>query len=185
MAPHPALAVGLALGASDPAANIELNLAGATIRDLQVELPVALAAMVAPGAGALRPAGRLVLRSEQLRIGGSAFHGTMEIEWREARLGPGNGLAIGAHVAHLRAAGDSVAIEVANLEGPLRLQAVGSWRSSEGLELTGTAEPRRDPDGALAEFLRGVCADYRDGRCAFRVSASRPMGGAYGALAGR
>lgn len=182
--PRARLEAELALGAADPAARLELGFGGVTIRGLRLDLPGALAATLAPEARVLRPGGRLVVRSERLHLAGGAVHGTMEIEWREARLGPPPGLALGSHVARLRGAGDGVAIELASLEGPLRLQGTGSWRAREGLRAAGTAEPLQDPDGALAAFLRGVCAEYHAGRCTFRVAAFGQAPAGY-AAAGR
>jgi hypothetical protein len=37
------------------------------------------------------------------------------------------------------------------------------------LALSGIAEPRPDAAAGLTPFLRGVCPEFRDGRCIFQI----------------
>jgi len=72
-------------------------------------------------------------------------------------------------VARLRGAGSRVDIELGTLGGPLRVAGAGSWSPRGGLALSGTAEPRPDAAAGLVPFLRGVCPEFRDGRCIFQI----------------
>jgi hypothetical protein len=91
------------------------------------------------------------------------------VEWRDIRLARASGIELGSHVARLRGAGSRVDIELATLDGPLRVSGSGSWSPRGGLAVSGTAEPRPEAAAALVPFLRGVCPEFRDGRCLFNI----------------
>lgn len=164
------LAADVALGPSDPAARVELGIGAATVRALRLELPGAVFAILLPQAAVLRPAGRLVISAEELFVSAGAMRGNVQIEWHGGSFGAARGLAFGSHVARLRGDGEGVLVELASLEGPVRIQGTGKWTRREGLSIEGIAEPRQDPEGTLTAFFGRVCADARGGRCAFRIS---------------
>jgi hypothetical protein len=58
---------------------------------------------------------------------------------------------LGSHVARLRGGGAKVDVELASLEGPLKLFGGGSWTRSAGLVVSGSAEARA---ASVAPFLR-------------------------------
>jgi hypothetical protein len=110
------------------------------------------------------------IRSESLRIDDQSVLGRADIEWRSIRLARARGLELGSHVARVRGGGSKVDIELATLEGPLRVSGGGSWTREKGLVISGSAEPETGASGELAPFLRSVCSDYRDGKCGFSFS---------------
>jgi hypothetical protein len=77
----------------------------------------------------------------------------------------------GSHVIRMRGSGSGskVDIELATLEGPLRLGGRGNWTRSAGLAVSGTVEHVAQPTPVLTAFLKGMCTDYRDDRCRFEI----------------
>jgi general secretion pathway protein N len=158
------------LGGSASPAHLELSRGSAAVQKLDVELPGAILAMAVAGLEALDPGGRVRIRSDSLRLEPRSLLGMAEIEWRQVRLAPARGLDLGSHVARLRGGGSRVDVELATLDGPLKLAGRGTWTRDAGLDFSGTAEPASGRDGALASFLKGMCSEYRDGRCDFRIT---------------
>ncbi len=150
--------------------HVEVGAGSIEVRDLALELPGKLVAALAPPLQVLGPEGRLKIQSDNLRIEGETVFGLATVEWRDIRLARSSGLDLGSHVARLRGAGSRVDVELGTLGGPLRVAGAGSWSPRSGLAISGTAEPRPDAVAALEPFLRGVCPEYRDGRCIFQIS---------------
>jgi general secretion pathway protein N len=139
------------------------------VKDLALELPATLLATLAPPLQLMGPEGRLRIQSDDLRVEGDTVLGLANVEWRDIRFARAAGLELGSHVARLRGAGSRVDIELGTIEGPLRVSGSGSWSASGGLAVSGTAEPRPDAAAALTPFLRGMCPDFKDGRCVFQI----------------
>jgi general secretion pathway protein N len=139
------------------------------VRDLALEVPGRLVAALAPALQVFGPEGRLTIQSADLRIEGETVLGLATVQWRDIRLARSSNLELGSHVAQLRGAGSRVDIELGTLGGPLRVAGAGSWSPRGGLALSGSAEPRADAAAELSPFLRGVCPEFRDGRCIFQV----------------
>ncbi len=163
------LAADLTLGEAAEAMQLQVSPSHTTIRGLKLELPARILSAYAPGLEAFGPEGTLRIRSDDLRFEDGSILGLAEIEWRQIRLARAQGLDLGSHVARLRGGGSKVDIELGTLEGPLRLSGGGTWVRDAGLTLSGAAEHGAEPSPALATFFRGVCAEYRDRRCAFRL----------------
>jgi hypothetical protein len=109
------------------------------------------------------------VQSDDLRLEGDSVLGLATIEWRDIRLARASGVELGSQVARLRGAGSRVDIELATLDGPLRVAGGGTWSPRGGLTLSGTAEPRPEAAATLVPFLRGVCPEFRDQRCIFQI----------------
>ena len=150
--------------------SLELGLGSVTLRHLDVELPGAFVAGLAPGADTVSPEGRVHILAESLRVDSASILGSAEVEWRDLKIARPQAMALGSHVAHLRGAGKSLAIELATLEGPLRVSGSGDWTRGKGLSLYGTAAPMDSAPPALAPFLKGMCAEYREAKCFFRIA---------------
>lgn len=159
----------LVLGEIARGTQLELSPASVTVRKLELELPAAMLSGLAPELEVLDPGGKLRVRSDNLRFAEGSVLGLADIEWREVRLGTAQKLPLGSHVARLRGGGGKVDIDLASLEGPLRLSGGGTWDAKNGLAVTGMAEPARESDAALVQFLKGVCSEFRDSRCVFRL----------------
>jgi general secretion pathway protein N len=152
-----------------PGARLELAPGATTLQGLDIEFPASLLASLAPGLETFGPEGSVRIRSESLRVDNQSFLGRADVEWRRIRLARTRGLELGSHVARLRGGGRKVDIELATLEGPLRVSGGGSWTRDKGLVVSGTAEPEPAASGELAPFLKSVCSEYRDGKCGFRL----------------
>jgi hypothetical protein len=137
------------------------------VRGLSLDLPGQILGELAPALGALGPEGKLLLRSDSLRIEAGSILGLGAIEWRGMRLARVGGVDFGSHVARLRGGGDKVDIEFGTIEGPTRLSGGGTWTPNNGLKVSGTFDPGDSPP-AMTSFLQGVCSEYRSGRCMFR-----------------
>jgi general secretion pathway protein N len=148
---------------------VELGPGSIVVTDLALEVPGTLLATLAPPLQVFGPQGRLRVQSDNLRIERDSVLGLATVEWRDIRLARSSGLELGSHVARLRGAGSRVDIELGTLAGPLRVAGTGSWSPRGGLAVSGTAEPRPDAAAALVPFLRGVCPEFRDGRCIFQI----------------
>lgn len=148
-------------------ASIEVRPWGVAIRGLDATFPAAALALLDPALQALGPQGTLRVRSERLRLERGSVLGLAELEWRDARLERARGLALGSHVARLRGAGARVDIELASLGGPLRIEGGGTWTTSGAVRMSGSLHAQDRPIG---DFLRGVCAESRGGRCYFRYA---------------
>ena len=162
-------AADVSLGETARTAHIELSPTGAMIRGLDVALPATALASFVPGLESLGPGGTLRIRSESQRIDAGSVLGQAEIEWRRARLARAPGLDLGSHVARLRGSGDKVDIELATLDGPLRLSGSGTLTPQGAFSLSGMAEHDAQQPPALATFLTGVCASYSQNRCRFQI----------------
>jgi hypothetical protein len=119
---------------------------------------------------AFGPHGKILIRSDSLRFDANSILGLAEVGWRPVRLARAQGLELGSHVARLRGGGRKIDIELATIEGPLRLSGGGTWTRDSGLTVSGAVEHGEDRSGMVAQFLRGVCSEYRPGRCAFRIT---------------
>ena len=161
----------IALGGA-ASASIEVRPWGVAIRGLDATFPAAALALLDPALQALGPQGTLRVRSERLRLERGSVLGLAEVEWREARLERARGLALGSHVARLRGAGARVDIELASLGGPLRIEGGGTWTTSGALRMFGSLHAQ---DRELGDFLRGVCAESRGGRCYFRYARASSL----------
>jgi len=151
-----------------PGTRLEVSPGAMTLQGLDIEFPARLLGSLAPGLETFGPEGSVRIRSESLRVEKQSFLGSADIEWRRIRLARTRGLELGSHVARLRGGGSKVDIELATLEGPLRVSGGGSWTRERGLAISGTAEPEPGASSALAPFLKSVCSEYRDEKCGFR-----------------
>jgi general secretion pathway protein N len=163
------LGADMTLNESPKPIRVELSPWSVAVKDLALEVPGRALGALAPPLEIFGPGGRLRIQSEDLRVEGEAVLGLATVEWREIRLARASGLELGSHVARLRGAGSRVDIELATLEGPLRVTGSGSWSPRGGLAVSGTAEPRPEAAAALVPFLRGVCPEFRDSRCIFNI----------------
>lgn len=161
------LAADLALGVDGKPVRVEVSPSAITVRGLRLELPGQMLAQFAPALGTVGPEGKLLLRSDSLRIEAGSILGLGAIEWRAVRLARVGGVDFGSHVARLRGGGEKVDIELGTIEGPTRLSGRGTWTPNSGLNLSGTFDPGDSPP-AMTTFLQGVCSEYRGGRCSFR-----------------
>ena len=163
------LGVDMTLNDASKPIRIEVGTGSIEIRDLALEVPGKLVAALAPPLQVFGPEGRLTIQSDNLRIEGETVLGLATVEWRDIRLARSSNLELGSHVARLRGAGSRVDVELGTLGGPLRVAGAGSWSPRGGLALSGSAEPRPDAAAGLVPFLRGVCPEFRDGRCTFQI----------------
>jgi general secretion pathway protein N len=163
------LVADVRLGSGPTSLRLELSPTSMTVRGLDLEFPAKILSTLVPGLQALGPEGKLRVRSDDLRFGGDWVLGLADIEWRDVRLANAQGIALGSHVAHIRGGGNKMDIELASIEGPLRLSGGGTWVAANGLTVAGVAEPVADREAALAPFLKSVCSEYRDARCLFHL----------------
>lgn len=161
------LTADFTLGADAKTTRVELSLSGMNVRGLSLDLPSRILAEFAPALSALGLEGRLLLRSDSLRIEPGSILGLGAIEWRAMRLARVGGINFGSHIARLRGGGDKVGIEFGTIEGPTRLSGGGTWTPNNGLKISGTFDPGDSPP-AMTTFLQGVCSEYRSARCTFR-----------------
>ena len=164
------LAADLSFGESATPVHVELSPASTTVRGLNLELPGQILAIFAPDVEALGPQGRIRIRSDSLRFDANSILGLAEVEWRPVRLARAQGLDLGSHVARLRGGGRKLDIELATIEGPLRLSGSGTWARDSGLTVSGAIEHGEDRSGTMTPFFQGVCSGYRPGRCTFRIT---------------
>ena len=162
------LASHVAFGNAERPVRVELSPAGVSVQGLDLRLPGRVLASLVPGLETFGPGGELRVRSESLRVDDNSILGVAEIEWRQVRLSRAPGLDLGSHVAKLRGAGSRVDIELATLEGPLRLSGSGAWDLKTGVKGAGSAEHVAQAPPELPQFLRAVCTEYRNNRCGFR-----------------
>jgi general secretion pathway protein N len=163
------LAVELALDDAAKAARVQLSPSSAAIRGLDLMMPARVMAGFAPSLEPFGPEGSLRLRSDDMRFEGDSIFGLAELEWRDVRLARVPGLDLGSHLVRLRGNGGKVDIELATIEGPLRLSGRGTWTRDAGLSLSGAAEQAGLPSPALATFLKEMCTAYRGDRCIFQI----------------
>lgn len=163
------LEIEATLGEAPRAVRIQLAPSGTSIRGLQLTLPAEVIAAFAPALDALGPAGELRVRSDDLRFEGPSVLGLAELEWRQVRLARAPGIDLGSHLARLRGGGSKVDIELATIDGPLRLNGRGTWSRDAGLQMTGTIDQDAPQTAPLARFLEGICTQYRNNRCQFQI----------------
>jgi general secretion pathway protein N len=163
------LGADMTLNESAKPIRVELSPGSVAVKDLALEVPGRALGAFAPPLEIMGPGGRLRIQSDDLRVEGESVLGLATVEWRDIRFARAAGLELGSHVARLRGAGSRVDIELATLEGPLRVAGSGSWSPRGGLTVSGTAEPRPDAAAALVPFLRGMCPEFRDSRCVFQI----------------
>ena len=163
------LAADMTLNESPKPIRVELSPGAVTLKDLALEVPGKALGTLAPPLEILGPGGRVRIQSDDLRLEGDSVLGLATIEWRDIRLARASGVELGSQVARLRGAGSRVDIELATLDGPLRVTGGGTWSPRGGLALSGTAEPRPEAAATLVPFLRGVCPEFRDQRCIFQI----------------
>jgi general secretion pathway protein N len=164
------LASDVAFANAERTVRVELSFAGLSVQGLDLALPSRVLATFVPGLETFGPGGELHVRSESLRVDNDSILGVAELEWRQVRLSRAPGLDLGSHVAKLRGAGSRVDIELATLDGPLRLSGKGSWNRDAGLNMTASGEHAAQVPPELPQFLRAVCTEYRNNRCGFRFA---------------
>lgn len=163
------LVTEVTLGDGPKAMHMQLTPSSASIRAVDLTLPAELIATFAPAVEAMGPAGVLRVRSDELRLEGRRIFGLAELEWRQIRLARSPGLDLGSQYARLRGGGGRVDIELATLDGPLRLSGSGTWSVEAGLQLTGAIDQAGPQTNSLEVFLKGICTEYRGGRCKFHI----------------
>jgi general secretion pathway protein N len=164
------LASDVTFGAAERPVHLELSPAGVSVQGLDLALPARVLASFVPGLETFGPGGELRVRSESLRVEGDSILGLAEVEWRQVRLSRAPNLDLGSHVAKLRGAGSRVDIDLATLEGPLRLSGSGTWDLKSGVKGAGSAEHAAQVPPELPRFLQAMCPEYRNNRCAFRFA---------------
>jgi hypothetical protein len=164
------LGVDLVLGSATSAMHLELSPASVAIRGLSLELPGTFLSIFAPRLETLGPQGKLLVRSDSLRFDENSILGLANIEWRSVRLARAPGLDFGSHVARLRGGGGKIDIELGTIEGSLRLSGGGTWAKDSGLNVIGAIENGEDQSTAMGAFMQGVCSEYRNRRCDFRIT---------------
>ena len=164
------LTADVALGSAGEPAHVELSPFGVSVQRLDVSLPARALGSFAPGLETFGPEGILRVRTDSLRLDDESVLGLAEIEWRQVRFTRAPGLVLGSHVARLRGGGSKVDIELGTLDGPLRLSGKGTWDPKAGLAMAGSAEHGPQGPPGLVEFLKAVCAGYRNNRCEFRFA---------------
>jgi general secretion pathway protein N len=164
------LVAEVAFGSAGKPAHVELSPFGVSVQALDVSLPARALGSFAPGLETFGPEGVLRVRTDSLRLDDESVLGLAEIEWRQVRFTRAPGLVLGSHVARLRGGGSKVDLELGTLDGPLRLSGKGTWDPKAGLAMAGSAEHGPQGPPALVEFLKAVCAGYRDNRCEFRFA---------------
>jgi general secretion pathway protein N len=162
------LAMQIGVGAK-PDARVELTFGSVTVEGLDVELPGSLLASVAPAADTVQPDGRIRIRSDRFRMDSSSLFGTADVEWRDLRVRKPVPLDLGSHAAELRGSGKSIDIELHSISGPLKVSGTGSWSPGQGLSISGRATPVESAPAMLTAFLKGMCAEYQDPTCVFRL----------------
>jgi general secretion pathway protein N len=95
-----------------------------------------------------RPTGPLKLAAPKITIEGREVRGNAEIEWRDAAIGLSEVRPLGSYRATWRAENGPGTIEVATLQGPLRVTGRGT--TTPALRFTFTGEARSDPQAAAA-----------------------------------
>jgi general secretion pathway protein N len=163
------LETDLVVGDAARSMQVRLSPSSTTIRGLDIKLPGRILSALVPALEAFGPEGLLRIRSDDLRLDVGSILGLAEIEWRRIRLARLNGVDLGSHVARLRGSGSKVDIELGTLAGPLKLSGGGTWTREAGLDVSGTAVHDAEQPAALGSFLRGICNEYRNGRCVFRL----------------
>lgn len=165
------LATDVGLGEAPKVMRVEISPLGTAVRGLKLELPASILPAFAPALEAFGPGGTLRIRSDELRLDAGSILGDAEIEWGGMRLARAQRLDLGSHFARLRGGGGKVDIELGSIQGPLRLSGGGSWVRGGGLNISGAAEHGAELTAALGPFLSGVCTEYRDRRCVFRLKS--------------
>ena len=161
------LAADVTMGDGRKIASVELSPTSLTLQGLDVRFPGSVLAGVDPALATLGPEGVVRLRSDELRIDSHSVLGLAEVELRSVRIARARDIDFGSHLVRLRGGGEKVGIELGTLSGPLQLKGAGTWERSGAVSIAGSAEAT---DPSLAAFLRSVCAEYREPRCAFRYS---------------
>lgn len=162
------LAMQIGVGAK-PDAHVEMTLGSVTVQGLDVELPGNLLASVAPAADTVQPEGRIRIRSDRFRMDSTSLFGTAEVEWRDLHVRRPVPLDLGSHAAELRGSGKSIDIDLRSISGPLKVSGTGSWSAEQGLSVSGRATPVQPAPPTLTAFLRGMCAEYQEPTCVFRL----------------
>lgn len=113
------------------------------------------AAIVAalPWIAAWRPEGTVVAASPGLSTDGADLRGEARIEWRGAALALSGVRPLGAYSADLRAQGAVAQVDVATLEGPLRLTGKATLALPTRLEFAGEARAEGPNAAALEPLL--------------------------------
>lgn len=163
------LTLDIALGEATKPVTVELSPSGMNIRGVELAVPAQAIASFAPELESFGPEGWIRLRSDDLRIDDESILGLAELQWRQVRLARMPGVEFGSHLVRLRGGGSKVDIELATLDGPLRVSGRGTFTRRDGLSVSGTAEHVGPPTPVMTAFLRGMCPDYRDDRCTFHI----------------
>ncbi|HSJ99490.1 MAG TPA: type II secretion system protein N, partial [Myxococcota bacterium] len=121
----------------------------------RLEARAGAAAVVAalPWIGAWRPEGTLAASSPQLASDGRDLHGEARVEWRQAAVALSQVRPLGSYRADIRAHGPGAKIDVATLDGPLRLSGEGTLTLPARLEFAGEARAEGPNAAALAPLL--------------------------------
>lgn len=124
------LVLAPAPGAAMPTGVVSIGKDSASLRDFAVEIPAqALAGMLA-GRGAVTLGGTITIRTPALDWNGNQANGSVNAQWRDARLAVGNAVAnLGAVDVALAPSGD-------RLVGPLRNDG-GDVRMDGNVSVTG------------------------------------------------
>jgi general secretion pathway protein N len=140
------------------------------LRDVAASADAAFLTAFVPWVARWRPEGTLAITTPALTADEHETRGTARIEWRNAALALSEVRPLGSYRIEARADGGPAKLEVTTLEGPLKVNAQGTYALPTRLSLSGDARgegesaraleplldligPRR-PDGARALELR-------------------------------
>jgi len=155
---------------SAPRADLSAHGNAVTVRSLELSLPAAAIAALAPRAG-VRLDGELRVASPSLEWTGTAFSGGALVRWQDARFAIANeaSIPLGNVTADLVAAGDRVAGPITNDGGDFDVRGTVSLGTRSAPDVSLTLSPRGG-NAAQARSLRVAArpdgswnVDYRAG----------------------
>jgi general secretion pathway protein N len=127
----------------------------ATLRPLQLTLPVSALALLAPQLAPYKLQGWIHAESPEITVARDGVHGTVTLDWHEAASGFADVRPLGDYRIVLHGEGQSAAVELSTLSGPLRLQGRGRL-GADGAQFSGTAQAAPDAGERLRPLLQHI-----------------------------
>jgi general secretion pathway protein N len=157
---------------------VSRGVSGISLRNTQINVPVALLCRGIPVLNPFSPTGRLTVRTSAVDVKASAISGSADVlieEAQAARLG-----ALGDYRVALEGTAEGATLNVSTLRGPLRISGSGDVTLSGQVRFKGQASVDASERERFAPALLFIGVPRADGS----VPLEWPLSGAAGARRG-
>lgn len=154
-----ALGFSILIDGSPGPVPLRIGFTSMELRELSLSLPASTLALMADKLVALEPRGELLLRVENMVLGGKNPETNMRIEWLRAASGMTDLAPLGDYRIQCQMRDGNVSVTMETMKGPLHLEGRGSWPQGTPAVFMGKARIPAELQSRMAPMLRLIATE--------------------------